>query len=187
MSDPIGVSPSLNGAASEPEDSGNVEKIRDILFGSQMRDYDRRFASTEERLARESSNLREDLGRRLLATEQYLRAELETLTGSLRSEERERLPGVRDAMDAVAALNRELSDRVAALADHTAQQQRELRALLQETHRTLAEELVRRHEDVSDALRREALDLRGAKADRTAIAAMFAEFAQRLAGNPDSR
>lgn len=182
MSDPTGTT---NGTA--PEDSGNVDKIRDILFGSQMRDYERRFAGTEERLARESTALREDMGRRLLATEQYLRAELESLTGSLRTEERERLQGVRDAMDAIAALNRELSDRVAALADQTAQQQRELRALLQEVQRTLGEEVARRHEEVSSALRREAADLRGAKADRTTIAAMFAEFAQRLAAAPDVR
>ena len=34
-----------------PPDTGNVDKIRDILFGSQMRDYDRRFSTLEERLS----------------------------------------------------------------------------------------------------------------------------------------
>lgn len=29
---------------------GNVDKIRDILFGGQMRDYDRRFARVEDRI-----------------------------------------------------------------------------------------------------------------------------------------
>ncbi len=32
---------------------GNVDKIRDILFGSQMRDYETRFARLEESLLRE--------------------------------------------------------------------------------------------------------------------------------------
>ncbi|MCC6316741.1 MAG: hypothetical protein IT361_03535 [Gemmatimonadaceae bacterium] len=187
MSDPIWTHAEANGAEGGPNDTGNVDKIRDILFGSQMRDYDRRFAATEERLGRESTNLREDLGRRMLATEQYLRAELEALSSSLRSEERERLQGVRDAMDAIGALNRELSDRVAALAEQSAQAQRDLRAQLQDTHRALAEETARRHDEISDALRREAFDLRSAKADRSTIAAMFAEFAQRLAGGPDAR
>ena len=185
MTDPMGSTP--NGTDGAPNDTGNVDKIRDILFGSQMRDYDRQFAATEERLVRESANLREDLGRRMLATEQYLRAELETLTSSLRAEERERLQGVRDAMDAMAALNRELSDRIAALADQSAHQQRELRGVLQETHHALGEEMARRHDETSDALRREAIDLRSTKADRTTLAAMFAEFAQRLAGVPESR
>lgn len=187
MSDPMGHGVVPNGADGGPNDGGNVDKIRDILFGSQMRDYDRRFASTEERLGRESTNLREDLGRRMLATEQYLRAELEALAASLRSEEHERLQGVREAMDALATLNRELSDRISALAEQTAHHQRELRAQLQEAQRSSGEEVARRYDEVSEALRREAFDLRSAKADRTALAAMFAEFAQRLAGGPDGR
>ena len=170
-----------------PNDGGNVDKIRDILFGSQMRDYDRRFADTEQRLQGESANLREDLGRRMLATEQYLRGELETLSASVRAEERDRVQGVREALEAVAQLNRDSAVRFAALADLTAQQQRELRALLQEAQRTLGDEIVRRHGEVSEALRRESVDLRLAKADRVALAAMFAEFAQRLANEPDGR
>ena len=30
---------------------GNVDKIRDILFGGQMRDYEQRFADLEKRLS----------------------------------------------------------------------------------------------------------------------------------------
>ena len=42
-----------DGKAAPLEDatSGNIDKVRDILFGGQMRDYDRRFARLEERLA----------------------------------------------------------------------------------------------------------------------------------------
>lgn len=171
-----------NGSEAVGSDSGNVDKIRDILFGNQMRDYDKRFAGTEERLQREASNLREDLGRRMLATEQYLRSEIEALTTSLKAEERERTQGVRDAMEALAATNRDLTARIAALADQTAQQQREMRGLLMEAQRSLGDELARRHEEMRSALRREASDLRDAKADRATLAGMLAEMAERLAG-----
>jgi hypothetical protein len=182
MSDPTWANTAPNGPPPDAAAAdGNVDKIRDILFGTQMRDYDRRFAATEERLQRESSNLREDLGRRMLATEQYLRAEIDTLTTSLKAEERDRLQGVREAMDSLAALNRELSDRIAALAEQTAHGQRELRAMFQDAHRSLSDEVARRGDEAADALRREASDLRNAKADRTTLAAMFADFAQRLA------
>ncbi len=164
-----------------PPDTGNVDKIRDILFGSQMRDYDRRFSTLEERLLRESGELREDMHRRLTASEQHLRSELEALAGSLSTEQRDRKQGVRDAMDATANVNRELSDRISALAEQVAQQQRELRNAITDQLRQLAEDHSRRHQELSETLRREAFDLRSAKADRTHIAAMFAEFAQRLA------
>jgi hypothetical protein len=171
----------LTNGTDTPSDTGNVDKIRDILFGTQMRDYDRRFAATEERLQREATHLREDLGRRMLATEQYLRAEIETLTAALKVEERERVQGAREAVDAIAALNRELTGRLALLADQTQQQQRELRGVVQEMQRMLGEEIARRHDDLAETLRREAADLRHTKADRASMAAMFAEFAERLA------
>ena len=40
--------------------SGNVEKIRDILFGAQMRDYEKRFIRLEERMFKEMKDLRDD-------------------------------------------------------------------------------------------------------------------------------
>lgn len=187
MTDPNAHATTNGGEAGGPNDTGNVDKIRDILFGSQMRDYDRRFAQTEERLQREASNLREDLGRRMLATEQYLRSELEALTASLKAEERERTQGVREAMEALAATNRDLGARIATLAEQTSQQARELRAMLLETQRSLGDEMARRHEESQGALRREAADLRDAKADRSALAAMFADLAQRLATPGENR
>ena len=186
--EPSWMAETPNGAADTGAgDAGNVDKIRDILFGSQMRDYDRRFATTEERLQREAAALRDDLGRRLLATEQYLRGEVETLAGNLKTEEADRVHGLRAASDALANLQRELSDRLADLADQTAQQHRELRAQMLEVQRVLADEMQRRHDELSAAFRREALDLRSVKTDRTAIAALFAEFAQRLTSEGEPR
>ena len=46
--------PEVKDATLEGEGPGNVDKIRDILFGSQMRDYDSRFSRFEERLLKET-------------------------------------------------------------------------------------------------------------------------------------
>ena len=42
--------PDADGAA-----GGNLDKVRDLLFGGQMRDYDRKFARLEERLVKETA------------------------------------------------------------------------------------------------------------------------------------
>lgn len=178
--------PLNNAAAREPE-GGNVDKIRDILFGSQMRDYDRRFSGLEERLFEEVSTLRDDVSRRLATTEQYVRGELDDLTARLTSEQRERIQSVREAMDALTNVNRELSERIAALAEQTAQQHRELRQAMAEQHRQLADESNRRHQEITNALRRESVDLRNAKTDRNSLAAMFADLAHRLSSDSDGR
>ena len=48
----------------EQHEGTNVEKIRDILFGSQMRDYEKRFQRLEERLTKDAEALREELKKR---------------------------------------------------------------------------------------------------------------------------
>jgi hypothetical protein len=72
------------------EESGEVERIRDILFGWQMRDYDVRFQSIDERLVRESAEARADVKQRLEALENVLKGEVESLKNRLNTEQSER-------------------------------------------------------------------------------------------------
>jgi hypothetical protein len=53
--------------------AGNVDKIRDILFGSQMRDYESRFARLEETLIKETLEIRETSRRRFDQLEEGIR------------------------------------------------------------------------------------------------------------------
>src|SRR6202161_713816 len=60
-------------------EGANVDKIRDILFGSQMRDYDKRFVRLEERLAKAADALRDDLKKRFDSLESFVQQEVESL------------------------------------------------------------------------------------------------------------
>lgn len=180
------VLPAPTPAPREAE-SGNVDKIRDILFGAQMRDYDRRFSGLEERLLQEATALREEVAQRLGATEQYVRGELDALTAQLSAEQRDRTQAVRETTDALTNVNRELSERIAAFAEQTAHHHRELRQVMADQQRALSDEGSRRHQELTSALRREGSELRSAKIDRTALAAMFAELAHRLSNETDGR
>src|SRR4051794_13532709 len=66
--------------------AGNVDKIRDILFGSQMRDYEARFATLEETLLKETADIRESSRRRFDQLEGYIKGEFEALQNRLKSE-----------------------------------------------------------------------------------------------------
>src|SRR6476661_3424740 len=59
---------------------GNVDKIRDILFGREMRDYDKKFSRFEDRLLKETADLREDVKRRFASIEAYIKNELTALS-----------------------------------------------------------------------------------------------------------
>ena len=69
---------------------GNIDKIREILFGTNMRDYDARFARLEATLLKESADLRESTRRRFETLEAYLKKELEILNGRVKTEREER-------------------------------------------------------------------------------------------------
>ena len=72
------------------DESGNVDRIRSILFGSQMRDYDGRFQKLEERLSREATELRGELQRQLQALEAFMKGEAESMTNRVKTEQSER-------------------------------------------------------------------------------------------------
>src|SRR5438445_469176 len=68
----------------------NLEKVRDILFGAQMRDQDRRFGRLEERLAKDLADVREETKARLESLEAYLKKEVQSLVDRLKNESSQR-------------------------------------------------------------------------------------------------
>lgn len=158
----------------------NLEKVRDILFGHQMREVDRRFARLEERIVKETRDLKDDIKRRLDALEAYTTKETETLAGHIRQEHSDRL-------DATARLGRELSDtagaferRSAGLDEQLAKGQREIRQHILEQQQRLSEDMRGRIDEVLAALARETHELRNDKTDRMALASLLKEMAMRL-------
>src|SRR5438105_4174509 len=61
------------------DEAGKVDRIRDILFGPQMRDYDGRFQRLEDNLAREANEIRADTQKRLEALERFIKGEVDSI------------------------------------------------------------------------------------------------------------
>src|SRR5271170_4652156 len=88
----VEVLPAAQATAGEPG-AGNIDKIRDILFGSNMRDYEQRFSRLEEALKKESSDLRDTTRRHLESLEAFVHKELAALEVRLNAERDERSAG----------------------------------------------------------------------------------------------
>jgi hypothetical protein len=155
--------------AADPQPAGNVEKIRDILFGPQMRDYERRFARLEETLLKEAADLRESTRKRFDALESYIHREFEALEGRLRAERDER-----------GTAHDGLARRIGELGDQTATAHREIRGTILQQSKDLGDEIERRHQELAGILERRFHELRKDKTDRAALAALFSEAALRL-------
>jgi gas vesicle protein len=159
---------------------GNIDKVRDILFGGQMRDYERRFTKLEERLARDIVEIKDDVKKRLGALTEFVKHETETLAGRIKTEHDERT-------DATKELSRELRDASKAFEKKTGQiddqitrTQRELRQQLLDFNKQLTDDIARKADEVLARLAQESGELRADKADRATIAALLQEVALRL-------
>jgi molybdopterin converting factor small subunit len=169
--------PEADGAA-----GGNLDKVRDLLFGGQMRDYDRKFARLEERLGKETAELREEVRRRLSALESYMKAEVESLSDRLRAEQDSRAGADKDLGRELRDSAQQFDQRLSQLDDLVSRNQRDLRQQLHTLHHELVDDIRQRVEDVLSRLAHEAQELRNDKTDRKALAALLTEMAMRLNG-----
>jgi DNA anti-recombination protein RmuC len=158
----------------------SIDKVRDILFGVQMRDYDKRFARLEERLLKETSDLKEDVKKRLASLEQYVKQEVDALGERLSVEHAGRADDVKDLGQQLREASKTFEKKTATMDDQSARAQRELRQQLLEQQQRLTEEMQQRHHELLEALSRDAGELRDEKADRAALASLFTEMAMRL-------
>jgi hypothetical protein len=165
-----------------PDDLGgaSLDKVRDILFGAQVRDADRRFARLEERIAKESSELKEDVKKRLSVLEQFVKHELESLADRLKSEHEARTDADKDQSRELRDAAKGFEKKFGQVDDQVAKVQRELRQQLLDAQQKLSDEIQRHSQENVARLAREASDLRTEKVDRSALAAMLTELAMRL-------
>jgi DNA repair exonuclease SbcCD ATPase subunit len=161
-------------------ETGSLDKIRDILFGNQTRDYEQKFSRLEERLTKECSNLREDTKKRLDSIEAYITNEVDALTERLKTEQTERKEAVNELNQDFKNLIKSLEKKISQLDEQTSQNQRDLRQQILDQSKNLDDEIQQNHEEILAALEREAKELRTHKTDRSALANLFAELAVRL-------
>jgi hypothetical protein len=172
--DPDNRSQVLRGGA------GNVDKIRDILFGSQMRDYEARFSRLEETLVKETQEIRETNRRRFDQLEAYIKREFETVQSRFKSERDERLDVAAQQSRELKELGESLSRRIRDLDDRSSAAERDLRSQMMDQGREITNELHAAHDELVSLLDKRVYELRDSKTDRAALASLFTEVALRL-------
>lgn len=86
----------LAGGALPGADAVGVDKIRDLLFGNQMQDYERRFVTLEERFLQKLREIESEITRGLSTLETSMKKQLESIATQLREEKDLRTDADRD-------------------------------------------------------------------------------------------
>lgn len=167
-------------ATAEPEGAASLDKVRDLLFGVQMRENDRKLARLEERITKETSDLRDEFRKRLSAIEALVQREVDSLSDRLKTEQDNRATATRDLSRELSETAQTLEKKTTQLDDQMARGLREARQQLHDQEQRLVDELRLRADEILTRLARESQELRTDKADRAGLAALFTEMAMRL-------
>jgi len=168
-------------SAPEPaEPKAGIDKVRDILFGSQTKNNEARFGRLEDSLARETFELKDMMRRRFESLESFFRTETEALAARIRTEREERMSASeahdREMKESLSGLSRRLGDLDTAMNEgHSA-----LRKDLMAESRKLLEEIGLRHESARGLMESRVSELRSQKADRALISDLMREMATQL-------
>jgi DNA repair exonuclease SbcCD ATPase subunit len=164
----------------ELREGANVDKIRDILFGSQMRDYEKRFQRLEERLTKDAESLRDELKKRFDTLENYAHQEIEAVGQRLKTEKSERTDAVKELSKEMRELHKALEKKLAQLDDVMTESTTELRKNILDQSKALTTEIATRTRELAATLDREVKALREEKTDREGLADLLTEMAMRL-------
>jgi len=159
---------------------GNLDQVREILFGAQSRGVEKRLARLEEELPKRVAEMREEVKRGLATLEAYARTEIDSLNERLRAEVKERESAGDELGGKLDETGKALRKEIGALDGRATGAQRELRQQLLDQAKRLDGEIQRHSEDLAAALARAVEELRTEKADRKAVAGILHEVAMRL-------
>ncbi|HEX5121956.1 MAG TPA: hypothetical protein VFV97_01820 [Rhodanobacteraceae bacterium] len=161
----------------------NVDQIRDILFGGQMRDYERRFQELHQRLEAELARMRDAHEKRLAHIDKRVDDQLDKLGKLLRQEVQDRNRSVDDLESRLQQAARSARGEVAASLDaqekELAATDERLRAAVADVHKATHA----RAGEIEGVVMRVAAELRDEKVGREDLAALLAELALRLRGD----
>ena len=157
-----------------------VDKIRDLLFGNQMQDYDRRFSMLEERFLQRFREIESESARNLGSFESSAKKQMESLATQLREEKDRRT----DADKEIERNQREHNDTVEKRLRSTSEQlsrlERDQADRLAQEVQSLREEIKRKTEDIQHTLEKMFAELSSVKTDRNLLAGLFVEVARCL-------
>ena len=179
-----------NGAAGDPQPAdasamGNLDQVRDILFGAQIKAYDQRLEQLEQRIMKEIGALRQDTEKSVESLGRSTKKELETLVDRLEGEQSDRLTAIEELAKNVKRMAGHHEAAMVRLDEQLATSTNNLQQHILDQAASLRDDMQQGQAQATDALERETQALRDAKTDRAELGELLMEMAMRLSGESD--
>ncbi len=177
----------LSTASQSADPSVALDQLRDLLFGTQMRDYEGRFGNLEDALVRETANVKELLERQLSSLESARTKEVEKFESRLESEKNARRDLVKDCERELKALTDSLSSKITELERSTSNAQADIRDLQSAQSSKMSIELRRVQDELTALLDQQTGQLRHDKVDRVMLGSLLTNVVKKISDDASSR
>lgn len=174
-----------NNLQTSPENTNDVEnisKIRDILFGNNMNEYEKRFELLEEKLAKSVAENKQELDQKLSALDFFIKKELKSFGEQLTEEEE-----ARERFDKKLLNNiEELEQTFKRFKQTTHENTSEDRQHFMEVTNGLGEQILSLKQSLQNRIDDNNNQLQTNKVDRSSLAIMLTDLAYQIAGENDT-
>jgi archaellum component FlaC len=137
----------------------SIDKVRELIFGQAMADYDNRFAELEATIKSVSDALRDDVARQVQVLADKTASQFASLSDEIREEKSGR-----------GAAHAELTAELQRVGEQVENDLKRLRDESAKSHKTLGKEMERGIQELRKALEAGLADLDESKLDRQALA-----------------
>jgi exonuclease VII large subunit len=170
---------SLDSGSHEVED---ISKIRDILFGNNMNEYEKRFDLLEKKLAHSISENKEETEKKILSLENYLRKEFKLLNDRLQEEEDSRMKSDKKIIMEIESLEEGLKKFKQTTSDNFSEEHQQMHELSNSLNNKISE----LSKSLQERMESYANQLQNNKVERSSFAMLLTDLAYKIAGEQDS-
>ena len=172
----VSMEAAVAGTPSAPH-AAEVDKIREILFGQQISEYESRFAQLEIRLAREIEAVRDDIIRRFEKVQSQVTQDFTNLSRQIGTEQKYRAEEISALNSQFRAARDELETAVHRASGEAEAATEKVRVVFEEETARQQEAISARTEEIERRLETVASQLRRDKVDRASMEALFEQLA----------
>jgi hypothetical protein len=158
----------------------SLDRVRDILFGAQIREQDHRRQEFEGELEKQLSAFGEESRKRLDALEGFVKRQIASVLEILKTESQQRAEALQSIAGQLKQTATGIERRIAAVDEQHSDAERKLHTELLDQSNSLRDEVSGLGQSLTSLLEKTRTDLQHAKADRVALASIYVEMAQRL-------
>lgn len=162
---------------------GNIDQIRDIIFGPQLREYDNRFDKIESDISLLQQEMRDRIDQVKTVVSTELRSAFDSLEKKLRSISLSYQEEISDLRQQVDRVNKKFTNAVEGLDQNIDSQTTSLRKELTDSRTKLQEDVRTLRLQVFEELERRLSTMRDVKVSKDDVAEILFELGMRLKGN----